>query len=451
MEDTNSSIYVQAKIEYTKQLINNLQYHFFDGVKSIYDDSKEIYKENSSSSQLFIFRTLLEKVPEWNNELIITETDRIIEESKCDYLEDLLTAVFISHTKILMSISVNNGKINLTVPKLSNFIHKCYINIARDLWKNPLLFSENISGIDYQQNIKTIETIIYDCIENTIRFSLPVKDILKGQLDIYDNKDKDDKEDKEDKGDKEDNTKILNKLKEGLISKENTDEDTIDESPKGNNIEIVLEKDLEKDLEKPVENNISELNNGYVSPEEEVKEMISKDIVINDIDEIVVDKNVYDNADIINASEKDNNEIYEKLIKIKQDNDENDNKSEEIIVSKIDDTKDTNDKNEIIVAQISEPLNDHLSPEEKLIKEQKERNYDKIIDITDEEEKLKKTNVENVITIEDKKELVYTNKKDDDTDTVDMFYEDLKNMTDKKGLSLDKVDESKYILFDDLE
>ena len=32
MEDSNSSIYVQAKIEYTKQLINNIQSHIFDGV-----------------------------------------------------------------------------------------------------------------------------------------------------------------------------------------------------------------------------------------------------------------------------------------------------------------------------------------------------------------------------------------------------------------------------------
>ena len=32
----------------------------------------------------------------------------------------------------------------------------------------------------------------------------------------------------------------------------------------------------------------------------------------------------YDNAEIINESEKDNNELYEKLVKIKQDNDEND-------------------------------------------------------------------------------------------------------------------------------
>ena len=79
-----------AKIEYTKQLINNIQTHIFDGIKSIYDDSKDIYRKNSSSSQLFIFRTLLEKVPEWNNEMVVNETDRIIESSKCDYLDIFL-------------------------------------------------------------------------------------------------------------------------------------------------------------------------------------------------------------------------------------------------------------------------------------------------------------------------------------------------------------------------
>ena len=44
--ESNSSIYVQAKIEYTKQLINILQSHIYDGIKSIYDDSKELYKQN---------------------------------------------------------------------------------------------------------------------------------------------------------------------------------------------------------------------------------------------------------------------------------------------------------------------------------------------------------------------------------------------------------------------
>ena len=32
-----------------------------------------------------------------------------------------------------------------------------------------------------------------------------------------------------------------------------------------------------------------------------------------------------------------------------------------------------------------------------------------------------------------------------------MFYDDLKKMSDKKGLTMDAVDENKYTLFDDLD
>jgi hypothetical protein len=460
MENANSSIYVQAKIEYTKQLINYLQNHFFDGVKSIYDDSKDLYKENSSSSQLFIFRTLLEKVPEWNNELIVTETDRIIEVSKCDYLEDLLTAVFISHTKILMSISNNTDKINLTVPKLSNFIHKCYINIARDLWKNPLLFSENISGLEYQKNLKTIETIIYDCIENTIRFSLPVKDILKGQLEMYDSKEE--KVDKED-----DNTLLLNKLKELLNLQESPNVEGNSEEDKEDEKEDIEDTNVKKEITLPVieitkevdtplvESNEPEITSGYDSPGEETIDQNCKNLDINDIDEVIVDKNVYDNVDIISESQKDNNEVYEKLVKIKQDNEEQDTKSDEVIVSKLDNT--INDKKDEVITIPDEPI---LSTDEMLKKEQEERKYDKIIDITDsdkkeQEEKDKKVNNDEIIVIDDsvitgKPSNTISGKKEDDNETVDLFFDDLKSMSDKKGLTLDKVDESKYTLFDDL-
>jgi len=429
MEDTNSSIFVQAKIEYTKQLINNLQSHLFDGVKSIYDDSKEIYKENSSSSQLFIFRTLLEKVPEWNNELIIAETDRIIEMSKCDYLDDLLTAVFVSHTKILMSISVNNGKINLTVPKLSNFVHKCYINIARSLWKNPLLFSENITGLEYQKNLKIIEDIIYDCIENTVRFSLPVKDILKGQLELYDNK----SEEKEIVG----NDDLLNKLKELLNLKE--DKENIEEGQTITkpSIEITKESDINIDKEEDIS-----LRNGYESPGEETIDNNCNNLVINDIDEIIVDKNVYDNPEIIEGSLKDNGELFEKLVKIKQGND--DTVVNEVIVSKVDEIL---PGNELVII----PDTPILSADEKLKKEQESRNYDKIVDITDKEDNnKKKTNIEDVIIIDDNV-IKGTDKstKDDDKDTVDFFMDDLQNMK-KPDICLDKVEESKYVLFEDL-
>ena len=77
----------------------------------------------------------------------------------CDWLDDLITAVFISHTKILTSIGANtsNTNIDLVIPKTIHFIHKCYINIAREMWKNPYLFNEFIAASEYQKNMRTIE------------------------------------------------------------------------------------------------------------------------------------------------------------------------------------------------------------------------------------------------------------------------------------------------------
>ena len=184
MEELNTPIFAQAKVEYTAQLIDILYPHIFDGVKSIYNESKLLYT-NKKTPVLLIFRELLEKVPIWNSEIINSECSRIINNSKCDYVDDLITAVFISHTKILTSIGPNKSfnKINVTIPKCSTFIHKSYINTARELWKNPYLFNESVPGHEFQKNNKEIENIIKTCIENTIRKLLPIKEILKEHLE----------------------------------------------------------------------------------------------------------------------------------------------------------------------------------------------------------------------------------------------------------------------------
>jgi len=184
MEELNTPIFAQAKVEYTAQLVDMLYPHMFDGVKSIYDESKLLYNTKKTPI-LLIFRELLEKVPIWNSEIIDSECSRIVNNTNCDYIDDLITAVFISHTKILTSIGPNRSfqKINVTIPKTGTFIHKCYINTARELWKNPYLFNENVPGHEFQKNNKEIEEIIKKCIENTIRKSLPIKDILKEHLE----------------------------------------------------------------------------------------------------------------------------------------------------------------------------------------------------------------------------------------------------------------------------
>lgn len=181
--DDGNYIYAQAKVEYTKQLIDVLMNNFFDMFVEIYNDAK---KDLTNLDKISLnFRNLLENVPKWNQTQIDLEVDKIIVTSKCDWIDDLLTAVYITHTKILISVGKNNNnkKIDLIIPKTNNFIHKCYISMAREFWKNPYLFQENIKASDYQKNIKLIEHIICEGIELTIRTSLPVRDILKGHLE----------------------------------------------------------------------------------------------------------------------------------------------------------------------------------------------------------------------------------------------------------------------------
>ena len=52
--------------------------------------------------------------------------------------------------------------------------------------ENPYLFNEFVVASEYQKNMRTIELIIKESTENTIRSLLPIKEILKKHLDTYD-------------------------------------------------------------------------------------------------------------------------------------------------------------------------------------------------------------------------------------------------------------------------
>ena len=110
---------------------------------------------------------------------------RISEKSGCNYLEDLVTCVHIIQLKILTSMRAGNKqkKIDITIPKLEEFIHKIYINVARKIYKNVYLFEINISPLQIQKYNREMEIIVQECILNTIRDSIPVESILKAYMD----------------------------------------------------------------------------------------------------------------------------------------------------------------------------------------------------------------------------------------------------------------------------
>jgi hypothetical protein len=131
------------------------------------------------------FQNLLSRIPKWNNNIIEDEKNRMIERSKCDYLEDLISCVHIIQLKILTCIRVGNKqkKIDITIPKLDTFIHKIYIHTARKIYTNVYLFEKNISPLQLQKNNRELELIIQECILMAVRESIPTESIIRAYMD----------------------------------------------------------------------------------------------------------------------------------------------------------------------------------------------------------------------------------------------------------------------------
>ena len=134
---------------------------------------------------LMTFQNFLSRVPKWNTTIIEEEKNRILQSSGCAYLDDLITCVHITQLKILTSIRVSQKqkKIDIDIPKLDTFIHKCYIQFARKLYQNVYLFEKDLVPLSIQKNNREIELICQECILQVIRDSMPVEKILRAYID----------------------------------------------------------------------------------------------------------------------------------------------------------------------------------------------------------------------------------------------------------------------------
>ena len=173
------NLLVDTKKEFSIYLINNLSPEISKGIYSIFLNCKNRVEGNNNI--LISFQQGLSDVPKWNNNLLYGETNRI--KNKISYIEDLLTAVFISNMRLLCSIKNKNKEIKIKVPKLEIFIHKCYIEVAKEFWSYTYLFNENIDKLEIQKNKRQIDIIIKNSIEEVIRKLLPLKTILKDYLE----------------------------------------------------------------------------------------------------------------------------------------------------------------------------------------------------------------------------------------------------------------------------
>lgn len=172
-----SATYSEARVEYQKQMSNKLTMPLLDFFRRI---RSELWQE-SQQSILSRFQRKIAEIPKWNQDVVAEQTTRLIDASRCDYLEELMTALFIAHTKVMASVRVNkkNKKLTITVPKLDHFLHRVFTETAKSFWKAPFLFQEELPAIDRQKNLLQAEAIIEEAIYAAVRDMLPIKKILQ--------------------------------------------------------------------------------------------------------------------------------------------------------------------------------------------------------------------------------------------------------------------------------
>lgn len=215
--DSAASVYSEAKGEYTKQLTLFIVPVFHRFFMTCLAQAAE--EEPLAKRQLWKFQELLSQVPEWNVDKVGRETSKLQTEIQCDYLEELVTAVFIAHTKVLTAIRIGNKnkRVQITIPKLDHFLHRALSECSRLLWSNAYLFHNELSPIEKQKNHRQVEQLLHEGIAQAIRGLLPVKNILKDYLaepesaaeEADDEGEDDEKEEKkEEKDEKKDEEKV---------------------------------------------------------------------------------------------------------------------------------------------------------------------------------------------------------------------------------------------------
>lgn len=177
----------ESRNEWCSRLVAILSPLVMEGVRSIFNESWKLSLDtNEVEKYLMTFQNFLCRVPKWNPNIIENEKCRIVEKSGCNYLEDLITCVHVIQLKVLTCVRVGTRqkKIDISIPKLNDFIHKVYINTASKVYRNAYLFDKHATAIVQQRNNREFEVIVEECILRTIRESIPTEAIVRAYLDV---------------------------------------------------------------------------------------------------------------------------------------------------------------------------------------------------------------------------------------------------------------------------
>ena len=178
-KDANLGVVVEAKAQYTNELVKILKDHIFERFMEMYESART--QARYKTQAMMDFQKRLREIPDWNEIRVDSEVSSI--KDKCGWIEDLLAAIFVANIKVLSSVKVGDTKKKLKVkmPTAEKFIHSVFWNCAETIYnecKDNALFSHG----KVHSNRDLIISHIERSIEDTVDKLIPYQNILQMYL-----------------------------------------------------------------------------------------------------------------------------------------------------------------------------------------------------------------------------------------------------------------------------
>lgn len=191
MDDFNLDTIQSSRAEWCEQFIMIVKPYIIEGFDELFREAYKLCKDkNQLNKYIITFQNFICQIPKWSQTIIDKETQRICEKSQCSYLEIILTSAHIAQLKILSAIRAGQKpkKIDIDIPSLSDFIHKIYINVGREIHKNADFYIIStkeyvVNNLKIKNNRRQIESIVEKGILETFRKTIPIDKIIRAYLE----------------------------------------------------------------------------------------------------------------------------------------------------------------------------------------------------------------------------------------------------------------------------
>jgi hypothetical protein len=158
MKMVNSTVFVKERLEaYTHKVEKHAIAFYKQGIRSIFEHVK---KNNTKKNMLLLeFQHALRNISKWSLDVKNHEWARFCEVCPAKTLKTLLEL----KTLVIKGFSAPcdiSGE---------NLIYECYLNIARELWKNPyIVYDVGLTAIERNEKNRLFEKLIRRCFGTTL-------------------------------------------------------------------------------------------------------------------------------------------------------------------------------------------------------------------------------------------------------------------------------------------